>query len=78
MAKKTIKKVNPKDVAKKAVMDVITEALENAGMSVEDGLDYGFTKGTVVIHAETCDIQLKPIAPKAGVERYEKGEDGEE
>jgi N-acetylglucosamine kinase-like BadF-type ATPase len=75
MAKKTNKKVNPKDVAKKAVMDVITEALENAGMSVEDGTDYGFTKGTVVIHAETCDIQLKPIAPKSGVDRYEKGEE---
>ena len=77
MAKKTIKKVNPKDVAKKTVMDVITEALENAGMSVEDGVEFGFTKGTVVIHAEACDIQLKPIAPKAGLDIYEKGEDEE-
>lgn len=76
MAKK-MKKVNPKDTAKTNLMTTIRESLEQHGISVEDGMEYGFTKGTLVIHAPECDIQLKPITPKAGVDRYTKDE-GEE
>ena len=76
MAKK-MKKVNPKDVAKTNLMTTIRESLEQHGISVEDGIEYGFTKGTLVIHAQECDIQLKPITPKAGVDRYTKDEEEE-
>ena len=79
MAKKT-KKVNPKDTAKTNLMKTIRESLEQLEISVEDGVEFGFTKGTLVIHAPECDIQLKPITPKVGIDRYAKAEDedGEE
>lgn len=79
MAKK-MKKVNPKDTAKTTLMATIRESLEQLEISVEDGIEFGFTKGTLVIHAPECDIQLKPITPKAGIDRYAKDEDedGEE
>lgn len=78
MAKKTVKKVNPKDTAKVEVMAIVRKALEDAGMTVKDGLDYGMTKGTLVIGHANCDIQLKPITPKSGVDRYECEEEEEE
>lgn len=77
MAKK-MKKVNPKDTAKANLMKTIRESLEQLEISVEDGVEFGFTKGTLVIHAPECDIQLKPITPKAGIDRYAKDEDEEE
>lgn len=77
MAKK-MKKVNPKDTAKTNLMATIRESLEQLEISVEDGIEFGFTKGTLVIHTPECDVQLKPITPKAGIDRYVKDEDGEE
>lgn len=74
MAKK-MKKVNPKDAAKTNLMKTIRESLEQLEISVEDGVEFGFTKGTLVIHAPECDIQLKPITPKVGIDRYAKAED---
>ena len=71
MAKKTVKKVDVKKVAKVEVMDVITKALVAAGYTVGDGVDFGMTAGTVVVHGAKVDVQLKPITPKAGVDRYE-------
>ena len=68
---KTVKKVNVKDVAKMEIMSIIVAALEAQGIPVKDGKEYGFTAGTVIIGHNTCDIQLKPIVPKAGVTRYE-------
>jgi hypothetical protein len=70
MAKK-MKKINPKDTQKNEVMTVVREALANAGYEVLDGEDFAMTKGTVVIRAGVCDVQLKPITPKAGIDRYE-------
>lgn len=70
MAKKT-KKINPKDTQKNEVMIVVREALANAGYEVLDGEDFAMTKGTVVVRAGVCDVQLKPITPKAGIDRYE-------
>lgn len=73
---KKTKKVNPKDTQKKVVKDLLKDVLVNVG-SIEEGSEYGFTKDTLVVHAETCDIQVKLIAPKTGVLRYEREEDEE-
>lgn len=77
MANKKMKKVNPKDTAKKEIMEVISKALAAAGYDVTDGEDFAMTKGTIVAHHATCDVQIKPITPKAGVDRYEVVEDEE-
>lgn len=63
------RKVNPKDVAKMEVMGAISAFLEEQGYDVtEDGRgEYGFTMGTIVVHHDICDIQLKPITPSAKV-----------
>ena len=68
---KTVKKVNVKDLAKMEVMSIIVKALEAEGISVKDGKDYGFTAGTVIVGHDVCDIQIKPVAPKTGITRYE-------
>ena len=78
MANKKVKKVNPKDTAKTVLMEVIRETLEQLEIPTEDGAEYGFTKGTLVIHTPECDVQLKPITPKHDLKRYSKGDDGEE
>ena len=77
MAKK-IKKINPKDTQKNEVMNVVRDALTKAGYEILDGEDFAMTKGTVVVRAGVCDVQLKPITPKAGVDRYEIVEDNAE
>jgi hypothetical protein len=77
MAKK-MKKINPKDTQKNEVMTVVREALANAGYEVLDGEDFAMTKGTVVIRAGVCDVQLKPITPKAGIDRYEVADEDTE
>lgn len=77
MANKKTKKVNPKDVAKNEIMEVISKALQSAGYDVADGENYAMTKGTIVAHHATCDVQIKPITPKTGIDRYEVVEDEE-
>lgn len=75
MAKK-IKKVDVKLQAKLKVMEVIKEKLAESGFEVLDNAEsFGFTKGTLVIRDEICDIQIKPITPKQGVTRYEVEEE---
>lgn len=71
---KKTKKVNPKDTLKATIKNEIRKKLGMIG-TIEDGLDYGFTKDTLVLHAETFDVQIKLVTPKSGVERYEKAED---
>lgn len=71
MSKKVVKKVDAKKVEKAKVMDVVREALEAAGYTVNAGEDFGFTAGTIVVKGEKTDVQIKPITPKAGVDRYE-------
>ena len=78
MAKKTVKKVDVKKVAKMEVSAKIVEFLESVGIEVEEGTDFGFTVGTLVAHLEKCDVQIKLITPKAGIDRYEKLSDEEE
>lgn len=77
MAKK-IKKINPKDTQKNEIMTIVREALVNAGFEVLDGEGFAMTKGTVVVRAGVCDVQLKPITPKVGIDRYEAVEDNAE
>lgn len=71
---KKTKKVNPKDTLKTVIKNEIREKLGMIG-TIEDGLDYGFTKDTLVLHSENCDIQIKLITPKSGIDRYEKIEE---
>lgn len=79
MAKKTVKKVDNKKVEKMAVKGNIQELFEGLGYVVNDGKEiYGFTDGTLVVEMDKCDIQIKLIAPKAGIDRYEKLEEEEE
>ena len=68
------KKVDPKAVFKAKVMADVEKALTELGYDVADGTDYGMTKGTRMILGDSFDIQLKPIAPKTGLERYAKAE----
>lgn len=70
MAKAT-KKVDPKATAKKSVMEIVGKALIDSGYSVSSGEDYGMTSGTIIVKTENYDVQIKPITPKAGVDRYE-------
>lgn len=69
-----VRKVNAKEVAKGDVMAIFAAALEAAGIDFEDGADFDMTKGTIVVHLEACDVQIKPIAPKNGIDRYAKVE----
>lgn len=71
---KKTKKVNPKDTLKATIKNEIREKLGMIG-TIEDGLDYGFTKDTLVLHADTYDVQIKLVTPKSGVKRYEKAEE---
>jgi len=66
------KKVNEKDIAKNEIMAIIHKALEENGISFKDGVDYGFTKGTIIVEHEKADVQIKPITPKAGLTRYQE------
>jgi hypothetical protein len=73
--KKTVKrtkKVNEKDIAKNEIMAIIQKALEENGISFKDGVDYGMTKGTIIVEHEKADVQIKPITPKAGLTRYQE------
>ena len=69
--KKTAKKVNVKDLAKKEVKAMLENVLKDK-YSVSEGKLYGMTKDTIVLHGENCDIQVKIITPKTGVIRYEE------
>ena len=68
------KKIDPKVTFKGNVMSIVTDALVAKGLVVESGDAYGFTSGTIVVKGDAFDLQLKPITPKAGVERYELAE----
>ena len=75
---KRTKKVNEKDMAKNDIMNIIQKALEENGINFKDGVEYGMTKGTIVVHIDGHDVQIKPIAPKAGLDCYQKVEYEEE
>lgn len=65
------KKVNPKEVEKARIMEIISNALaELPETEIKDGVGFGMTKGTLIVSTAVCDVQIKPIVPKAGLERY--------
>ena len=66
------KKVNVKDVAKSEIMAIIQNALTEKDIEFKDGAEYGMTKGTIIVEHEKADVQIKPISPKAGLERYQE------
>lgn len=66
------KKVNTKDIAKDEIMLIIQKALEENGIEYKDGVEYGMTKGTIIVTHEKADVQIKPISPKAGLDRYQE------
>ena len=66
------KKVNVKDQAKTEIMAIIHKALEKEGLSYKDGVDYAMTNGTIIVEHKLADVQIKPISPKAGLERYQE------
>lgn len=78
MAKKTVKKVDVKKVSKIEVSAQIKEMFEGLGIVVGNGQDFGFTEGTLVLKMDKCDVQVKLITPKAGLERYESLVEDEE
>ena len=67
---KRVKKVNEKEVAKDEVMKIIEDALAAKGIQIKDGVEYGMTRGTIIVEHEKSDIQIKPIAPKHGITKY--------
>ena len=77
MAKKT-KKINPKDVQKSEVMSIVRDALISAGYEILDGENFAMTKETIVVRANECDVQLKPITPKQDIKRYDEINDDAE
>ena len=70
MAKK-IKKVDVKKVEKLEVSTLIRNLFEEMGITVGSAEDYGFTEGSLVLAMPKCDVQVKIITPKAGVDKYE-------
>ena len=69
---KKAKKVNVKDTAKVEIMTIIQNALKEKGIKFADGVDFGMTKGTIIVKHSGADVQIKPISPKAGLERYQE------
>ena len=61
--KKTVKKIDTKKVAKIETVQAVQEFYENQGIKVSNGVEYGFTDTTLVLHLEKCDIQVKIVAP---------------
>ena len=51
-----MKKVDEKVVAKNEVMAMVSKMLEANGIKFDDGMEYGFTEGTMVVHLEKFDV----------------------
>ena len=71
------KKIDVKVVAKENMSKTLAEFFESKGLKVEDGEEYGKTAGTLIIKKGEdlpCDMQVKLITPKRGVDEYSKEE----
>ena len=77
MAKKTTKKIDVKKVTKIEVSEIIKNLFEEKGIIVSNGQDFGMTEGTLILTMDKCDVQVKLITPKAGIDRYETLEEEE-
>ena len=67
------KKVDVKRVAKQELSNLFEEFLIEKGIKVSSNADdFAFTQGTLVVHMEDTDVQVKLITPKAGLKRYQE------
>lgn len=66
------KKVNEKDLKKSELAKMIGEMLVAQNIESFNGTDFGFTANSILVRFAETDIQIKLIAPKAGVIRYEE------
>lgn len=66
------KKIDKKLVGKTALMKMATELFAQK-YEVEDGDLFG-KSGSIIVHMEATDIQIKFISPKASTFRYAKEE----
>ena len=69
---KRVKKVNEKDLAKAEIMEIIQNALTEKGLEWKCGVAFGMTNGTIIVEHDKADVQIKPISPKAGLNRYQE------
>lgn len=68
---KKVKKVDVKKEAKLELSAMFAEFLRGQGIEVDTNYEeYGFTAGTLVVKMEKTDVQVKLVAPKAGLDRY--------
>lgn len=67
------KKVDVKAAAKRDLSKLFADFLVAQGIDVSTNAeDFAFTAGTLVVHMENTDVQVKLITPKAGLERYQQ------
>ena len=66
-----MKKVDIKKVTKLSVSEQIAQMFLGLGVVVGTSEEYGFSEGTLVLKMDKCDVQIKLITPKAGIDRYE-------
>ena len=65
------RKIDVKKAAKIDISEMFVEFLEAKGIEVDTNYaDYAFTQGTVVVHMDNTDVQVKFITPKHGITRY--------
>lgn len=70
-----VRKVDVKKAAKIELSKLFVEFLEEKGIDVsEDHEEFAFTQGTLVVHMDKTDVQVKLISPKHGLERYQRVE----
>ncbi|MCX8016266.1 MAG: hypothetical protein N2692_03180, partial [Patescibacteria group bacterium] len=72
--------MDTKRMAKLEASKLIAQLLQSEDMEVLDGVDFGFTEGSLLLRGAVCDIQIKLITPSAKTgTRYPKlEEDGKE
>jgi hypothetical protein len=71
MAKRTTKAPSVKEEYKKEIHAILAETFQQLEMDFDTDYEkYGFTKGTIVLHGEKTDLQIKLMTPKVGVDRY--------
>lgn len=69
------KKIDVKRAAKQELSKLFEEFLVEQGIEVSSNAeDFAFTQGTLVVHMEKTDVQVKLITPKAGLDRYQQVE----
>ena len=67
------KKVDVKRAAKQELSNLFKGFLMEKGIEVSSNAeDFAFTQGTLVVHMEKTDVQVKLITPKAGLDRYQQ------